>query len=344
MLSFKICARRIWKEIDRSQTILLHLHPSPDGDSIGSALAFYHALTKLGKNVTLIQGDSSVPQNLSHLPGTNKITPQNINQIDLSTFDLFLILDSSSISYVTKSADFKLPKKLKTIVIDHHQSNGKFGKINMVIPNCPATAQIIYELLTYRKIKITPQIAACIYVGIYTDSGGFRYFNPTYKTFNIASHLAKIYPKFSKLIFNIENSDSPDRLKFISLMFSSIKTFYSDHVAVASISYDQILSNHINIDVIGGYSEIGNSIKSVIGWDIAVTLVELQPNMVKVSLRTRDSEIYDLSKIALATKAGGGHKAAAGATLNMSLEKSQELILSIIKKLYPKIDQKKTGD
>jgi phosphoesterase RecJ-like protein len=56
MLSFKICARRVWKEIDRSQKILLHLHPSPDGDSIGSTLAMYHTLTKMGKDVTLIQG------------------------------------------------------------------------------------------------------------------------------------------------------------------------------------------------------------------------------------------------------------------------------------------------
>jgi phosphoesterase RecJ-like protein len=208
----------------------------------------------------------------------------------------------------------------------------------MVIPTSPATAQIVYELFTYKKIKITPQIAACLFVGIFTDTGGFKYFNTTHKTLLIAANLTKIYPKFTQLIFNIENSDHPDRLKFISLMLSSIKTFYSDHVAIASISYDQILANNLNLDVIGGYSELANMIKSVTGWDIAVTLVELQPKIVKVSLRTRNSDLYDLSKIAVATKSGGGHKPAAGATLSMSLEKSQDLILSIIKKLYPKID------
>lgn len=339
MLSFKICARRVWKEIDRCSKILLHLHPSPDGDSVGSTLAMYHALTSLGKNVTLIQGDTPIPQNLLHLPGTDKISPQNVTQIDFNQYDLFLILDSASVNQVSKIKGFKLPKKLKTIVIDHHQSNEKFGKLNMVIPTSPATAQIVYDLLTYRKIKITPKIAACIYVGIYTDSGAFKYFNPTYKTFNIASQLTKIYPQFPKLIFDIENSDYPDRLKFISLILSSIKTFYSNHVAVASLSYDDISGNNLNMNNVGGYSEITNMIKSVVGWDIAVSLVELQPNLVKVSLRTRDSNLYDLSKIAVATKNGGGHKAAAGATLNMSLEKSQDFILSIIKKLYPKITQ-----
>lgn len=339
MLSFKISARRIWKEIDRSDKILLHLHPSPDGDSVGSSLAFYHALSSLGKKVTLIQGDSEISQNLISLPGSDQIVRQSINQIDLSQFDLFIILDSSSIKQVTKTADFKFPRKFKTIVIDHHQSNEKFGKINLILPSYSSTAQIVYELLNYKKIKITPKIAACIYVGIYTDTGGFRYFNPTYKTFNIASQLAKIYPKFPKLIFDIENSDHPDRLKFVSLMLTSVETFHSGHLAVAKLPYSLIENNHLDINVIGGYSEIANMLKSVIGWDIAVTLVEIQPEVIKISFRTRNSDLYDVSKIAVATKNGGGHKAAAGATLNMSLDKAEDLILSIVKKLYPIIDK-----
>jgi phosphoesterase RecJ-like protein len=161
MISFKICARRIWKEIDRSKRILLHLHPSPDGDCTGSALAFYHVLIGLGKDVVLIQGDSEFPKNLSHLPGADKILAKNITQIDLSQFDLFLILDAASIKQVTKVTELKFPKKLQTIVIDHHQSNEKFGKVNMVIPSSPATAQIIYELFVVRKIKIAPKVAAC---------------------------------------------------------------------------------------------------------------------------------------------------------------------------------------
>lgn len=339
MLSFKICARRIWKEIDRSKKILLHLHPSPDGDSVGSALAFYHALTGLGKEVTLIQGDSEFPQNLSSIPGADKITPKNINQIDLSQYNLFIILDSSSPKQITKIINLKFPRKLNTIIIDHHQSNEKFAKINFVYPSYSSTAQLVYELLMYKKVKITPKIAACIYVGIYTDTGGFKYFNPTFKTFNIASQLAKIYPKFPKLIFDIENNDSPDRLKFMSILLGSVETHFNNHVAVGKISYQDITKNNLNINTIGGYSEIVNTIKAVIGWNIAFTLVELQPEVVKVSFRTRNSEVYDMSKIALATKSGGGHKAAAGATLNMSLDKAQDLVLSVIKKLYPKIDQ-----
>lgn len=98
-------------------------------------------------------------------------------------------------------------------------------------------------------------MAACLFAGLYTDTGGFKYAETTSKTLAIAKLCFKIYPKFSKLIFDIENSDSPDRLKFISLMLGSIKTFVQNHVAIASLSYDEIISNNLS-NAIGGYSEI----------------------------------------------------------------------------------------
>lgn len=339
MLSFKFTAKKIWKEIDRSQRILLHLHPGPDGDSIGSALAMYHALKSLNKDISIIQGDTELPQNLSSLPGVDKIIPKNIFQIDLNQYDLFIVLDSSSLKQISRLGDIKFPKKLKTICIDHHLSNEKFANINLIVATSPATAQIIFDFFQIRKIKNNPKIAACLFAGLYTDTGGFKYPNTTAKTLNIASQLAKIYPKFPQLIFNIENTDEPDRLKFISLLLASVETYFSDHVAIASISYQDIQENHLSSTSINGYSEISNLLKSVVGWDIALTLVEIQPETVKISFRTRDSQIYDLAKIAVATKAGGGHKSAAGATLNMPLSQAKETILAIIKKLYPKINK-----
>jgi hypothetical protein len=185
------------------------------------------------------------------------------------------------------------------------------------------------------------KIAACLFAGIYTDTGGFKYLNTTYKTLNIVSQLAKIYPQFTKLIFDIENTDEPDRLKLISILLGSIETYFSDKVAIASISFDEIEKNKLSMSSLNGNSEVANMIKSVVGWDIALTLTEIQPEIIKISMRTRDSQKYDLAKIAVATKAGGGHKAAAGATLNMPLPQAKETILAIIKKLYPKINSNK---
>ncbi len=339
MFNLKLIGRKIWKQIDHSKKILLHCHPGPDGDCVGASLAFYHVLKNMGKDVVVIQGDNAIPKNLMTIPGADKIIPQNIFQIDLNQFDLFIINDSSSPKQITRLGDFKLPKKLNTIVIDHHLSSEKFAKINLVLPKYPATCQILFDLFQLNKIKITPKIAACLFIGLYTDTGGFKYINTTYKTLFIASTLAKIYPKFYQLVFEIENNDEPDRLKFISVMLNSIQTYYSNHVAIASISNKQIQTLKFSSQTLNNYSEIPNMLKSVVGWDIALALMEIQPNVVKVSLRTRDSKTYDLSKIAVATKAGGGHRAAAGATINQSLDEAKKTILAIIKKLYPKIDK-----
>ena len=339
MSNIKILSRKIWKEIDRAKNILLHIHSGPDGDSVGSALAFYFVLKNMGKNVTIIGGDSELPPNLATIPGADKIIPKNFFQVDLSQFDLFIILDSSSPSQISHNGKIVFPKNLKTIAIDHHFSNEKFAQINLIMPKHSSTCQIIYDLFQTRRIKINKNIAACLFIGIYTDTGGFKYFNPTYKTFDIASKLAKIYPSFDQLIFGIENNDHPDRLKFFSLLLNSIENHFSNHVAIASISYDEIKKNNLDVNALNSYSEITNMLKSVIGWDIAMTFIEFQPNVIKVNFRTRDSKTYDLSKIASTTGAGGGHRAAAGATISKSLPEAKQFILDIIKKLYPKIDK-----
>jgi phosphoesterase RecJ-like protein len=334
----KFISRKIWREIQKSQNILLILHPSPDADSVGGNLALYHALTKMGKNVTILSGDSEYPKNLLSLPGSNKVLPKNFFQINQNDYDLFIITDISDKKQISKQGNIVISKKLKTIIIDHHSTNSKFAKINLVDTKAPATCQLIYNLFKTNKIKITKTIAACLFIGFYADTGGFKYFNTNYKTFLIASELTKIYPNFNKLIFDLENSDQPDRLKFLSLMLGSINTYLSEKVAIASIEFDTIKENNISSDVVNG-SDIANIIKSVIGWEIGISLIELQPNLVKVSFRTRDSNKYDLTKISVAL-GGGGHKTAAGATLNnMSVSEAKDLLIAKICQVYPRIDK-----
>lgn len=330
----KLIYKKIWSEIKKAKSILLTLHPSPDGDSIGSNLALYHVLTKMGKKVTLLAGDSTFPNNFNNLPGVKNILPKNFFQITPDDYDLFIVADISDEKRISQKGDMSIPKTLKTIVIDHHLSNtSKFAKVNLVDSDSPATCQILYELLEFEKVKITKEIAICLFVGIYTDTGGFKYRDTTTKTFSIAASLTKIYPDFDKLIFEVENNDDPDRLKFLSLMLSSIETYCSNKVAIASIDFDTIQKNNISNNVVSG-SEIANMVKSVVGWDIGISLIESQPNFIKISLRTRDAKKYDLSKLSMAL-GGGGHRSAAGAVLNnLSVPQAKKLLIEKIKKIY----------
>jgi phosphoesterase RecJ-like protein len=333
----KLIYKKIWAEIKKAKNILLTLHPSPDGDSVGSNLALYHVLTKMGKKVTLLGGDSEFPKRFLSMPGSDKIVPQNFFKINPEDYDLFIIADISNEKQISKQGNIIIPKTLKTIVIDHHASNLKFADINLTDENAPATCQLVYDFLEAEKINFTKSVAVCLFIGLYTDTGGFKYFNTNYKTFLTAANLSKIYPDFNKIIFEIENNDQPDRLKFLSLMLGSITTHVSGKVAIASVDFKTIEKNNISNSVVNG-SDIANFVKSVIGWEIGISMIEAQPNLIKISFRTRDSNKYDLTKISTAL-GGGGHKVAAGVTLNdISLPKAKDLVIATICQVYPKID------
>ena len=328
--------QKIDKLISESHHVLLHLHPGSDADSAGSALAFYHYLTSINKKVTLISGDSNLSPGLATLPGAKQITLQNYFDLNLSDFDLFIILDSSEKRQISKLGEVIFPPHLKTIVIDHHASNQGFGDINLIEADSPATCQVVYKLFKALKIKISKEIAICLFTGIYGDTGGFKYSSTTAETFSICAELTKIAPDFSKTLFNLENNDRPDRPKLLGLHLSHIETYFNGRIALSGLSLSLLRKNNINPDD-SVNSEISNTLKSVVGWEIGISMIEAGKDTVRASFRTRDPQIFDVSKIATATGYGGGHKAAAGASLPMSLSKAKRLILRTISRLHPEL-------
>ena len=328
----KKLAPKIWRAIQAAEKILLHFHPFPDPDSVGSALAMYHALRGRGKKITVLKGDSPLPEYLSFLPGYDAITPKNYLEINPAAFDLFLILDTSTTDRVSNLGEVKFPPGLKTVLIDHHRSAAPFADLNLIAPEYPATAQILYELFRHWKIKLTPDIAACLFLGIYTDTGGFKYPGVTTETFLAAAKLVKLAANFPDLIFQLENNNSPGQLGFEGLAFSSIEVIGGGQVALVALSADQLKRASLQTKDAQGVS-IPNHLKSVKGWMIGALLLEDGKGMTHLHLRTRDSIKFDVSKLAVAL-GGGGHAAAAGATLKISLPEAKALFLAKLKKIY----------
>ncbi len=329
----KTVAPRILEAIQASKSILLHCHPSPDPDSVGSALAMKFALESLGKKATVIRGDSEIPDAFMHFPGARDIVPKNFFEVDLKEFDLFIIQDTASLDRVSRLGEMAIPKSLPTIVIDHHISNAGFGTIaNLVEPAYPATAIILFDLFKVWNLEITPDMAADLFIGAYTDTGGFRYESVTSDVLLAASELAKVYPAFPKLIATMENSRKPEELLSLGLLLSHIKVFLSGHLSIASVSNADLVASHLESDD-AGTSWAASLLKSVVGWDISACCVEVSPGTVKVSFRTRDSVKFDLSRLASAL-GGGGHKAAAGVLLTMPLDQAIEKIVTMAKEIY----------
>lgn len=319
--------------IQSAKKILLHLHPNPDPDSVGSALAMCHALRGLNKEPTVIKGDSALPDYLNFLPGYEAITPKNYLEIDPAAFGLFLMLDISQPNRVTGLGEVKFPPALRTVLIDHHITAESFAEINLIAPWYPATAQILYDLFGEWGIELTPAIAACLFVGVYTDTGGFKYEKTTADTFLAGAALAKLAPHFPDLIFQLENNNSPEQLIYEGLALSSIELVGNGKVALVVLSQAQLAARGLRYEDTQGVS-IANRLKSVRGWEIGATLVESAPGVVRASFRTRDPARFDVSKLAAAL-GGGGHAAAAGAVLRMTCAEARALVLKNLAAIYP---------
>lgn len=333
----KNLAPEIWAEIQKAKKILLHLHRGPDPDSAGSALAMMHLLKNLGKNVTVIAGDSPLSPSMSALPGYNQILPKNYFEINPKDFDLFLILDSSSLGQISREKEIVFPENLRTVKIDHHQNDANFANINLVDTSYCATAHIIYDLMTEWKVKISPEMAACLFAGIYSDTGGFKYPPTNWETILAGSNLAKIYPDYFRIIFEWENSRTPKQLEFLGLALNSVEHYFSDKVAISFVSYEELQKHGIGKEDTKNV-ELPNLLKSVTGWIVGISAIETSPGNMEIGLRKREYEGPDLSKLALAL-GGGGHKAAAGGTIKMPFAEAKKFLLEKIQEVYPDLRQ-----
>jgi len=322
----------ILAEIKKANNILLHCHPSPDPDSVCSALAMKAGLEQLGKKVVIIRGDAeTLSDGFSEFPGVEMIVKKTFSEVDLKEFDLFIALDSASPDRVSAKNPPTFPLSIPSINIDHHASNTLFADFNLV-DRCTSTTFMLFQLFTLWKIDITHDIALNLFIGLYTDSGELKYEPIDYKVFQAATVLVKTAPDFIDAIFTMDNSQRPETIFFEALALNSIQTFLNGNIAIASVSLKQIQENKIPIDSI--HTDIPNKLKSVIGWNVGIMLTEKEPNIVRVSMRSRDGSIFDVSKLAVAL-GGGGHRAAAGIRFpNTTLEEAKQKIVSKAKELY----------
>lgn len=318
---------QIFAEIQKATSILLHLHPSPDADSQGSALAMYHALTGLGKKVTVIKGDSDIDPNMAHMPGADKIVAKNFLEIDQKEFDLFLILDTGAKDRVTSKGPYEFAEHLTTIIIDHHVTNDGFAKIALLDTDAPATSIILYRLFKKWGITITNDIARNLLLGIYTDTGNLTHANVNKETLLAVTELRDLAPELTKDLQKLHTLQL-GTLRFESLAYRKIETVGA--FAISAISLEEIQKENIDVQDVSA-SLISSIIRSVEGFGAVVCMVEDEPGRVKCSFRTNTPEIYDVSMIAKEF-GGGGHKAAAGALIKAPFAEAKDRVLSVINK------------
>lgn len=315
---------KILQMISHAQRPLLNVHRKPDPDTVGSSLALSYYLQSLGKETVLIC-PSRIGEEYSFLKQANKIQTVHIPTFDFSPYDLFIVLDSSSWDMVSNTHGFSPPSK-PTVVIDHHKTNNLEGTIKLVDPTAPAVGEIVYDFLKDIGAEIDSEMATALFTAIAGDTVYFKHTPHPAQTFKIATNLLQ---KGARQDLYIQYMTSNHHLNFIKCMGKMLEHMEYDaehkfvYTAMPVEEYETYGKPPGVKDAVA--NEFLQSVKDA---EFGVAILEGEKGNLFVSLRSKGN--VDVSSIALHF-GGGGHRVAAGFSIQGEFLDSIEKILSQVK-------------
>ncbi len=282
-------------------------HSLPDGDTLGSGMALFLALGNQGKRVELLCHDA-VPSAYYCMPGTERILkPQAAvgykNVITVDCADAERVGDGLPM----------LQRAIHTLNIDHHMTNTSYAEINLVDPSAAATAEIVYHVLRETGMEIDRPIAACLYVGMMTDTGSFAYANTTPKTMRAAADMMATGINHNALNTAIFRNVPVGKKRLLALALTNMTLFAQGKGAITHISLEEMR----HVGAMEEYTEgIIDHLRDIDTVEVAIMVRESEEGT-KVSLRSKGA--VDVAQIA-ARQNGGGHMRASGYTASGGLD------------------------
>lgn len=308
----------IKEKINEASSILILTHENPDGDAVGSSLGFMHGLKKLNKKVDVFIPE--VNKMYSFLPGFEELKKEIPED---AQYDLCISLDSSDLERLGSFGKAWFEKIKNTVVIDHHITNQNFGDVNYVNAVASSTCQNIIVVLAALEVAINKDMATCIYSGMLTDTGGFRY-NVQPETFEFVAMLLETGIDIATIYRNLFDLTTEPRTKLLGRALSRLELIEDGKIAFTYITGEDA-QEFLCMD--GDYEGIVNYGRNIEGVEVSIFFREKE-GAYKVSLRSND--YVDVSRIA-SKYAGGGHIRASGFELKMSFDQAKDLVISEIK-------------
>jgi phosphoesterase RecJ-like protein len=294
-------------------------HARPDGDSIGSALALALGLESLGKTADVFGADPH-PRPFGSLPAIDKI---KVTDRVEGPYDGVLILECNDL----KRPGLEGLDQYFVVNIDHHLNTNPFGDLNWVDSSAAAVGELIYHLLLAIDAPITPNIAINLYVAIFTDTGSFQYSNTSAKTFSIVADLVHRGARPSSVAQSIHMTQPQERIKLLGRLLNTLEIHSSGKIASITLTQQMLEETGASPNDIEGMANYPLSINGV---DMAAFFRQEPDGSFRVSLRSQES--HDVSMVARLF-GGGGHKNAAGLSVDGPLEAAVVKVIGELEKL-----------
>lgn len=301
--------------IETKQHFAITSHARPDGDGLGSCLALRLMLEKLNKTAVVVMRDP-VPRIYQELPGAHLV--QQMTRFERPRqYDAVFVIECSDID---RPGLLGLSEQF-TVNIDHHLTTIRFGHINWIDPTASAVGEMIFNLCKATGVRVTPEIAECIYAAVLSDTGSFHFPNTTDRTLKVASELVRLGANPARVSRAIYYSHSFSKLKLMGLAFSSITRDPTGRIAFLTITQQMMAEAEASEEDVEGIVTYPLSVADI---EIVVCLREVQPDVFRASLRSKDS--VNVARVAECF-GGGGHRNAAGCTLQGKLTEIEHSLL-----------------
>ncbi|MCL2495407.1 MAG: bifunctional oligoribonuclease/PAP phosphatase NrnA [Oscillospiraceae bacterium] len=291
--------------------VLILAHSHPDGDTLGSAWALAHALRALGKPVRVLCEDR-IPAMFAFMAGgLAQAALENAYIVSVDAAEESLLGDVFAREYHGRV----------DLNIDHHATNGLYAKDNFIDPSASASAEIIGELIDAMGVPMTSHIASCIYAGISTDTGCFRYANTTARSHLWAARCMELGVETEPLDRAFFENETKTYLALERMAFDNLRYFCDGRVALVAVTQDMFRRSGSNDEE---YIKIVARVKNIEGVLAGAAIREKEDGSYKISMRTHPP--VDAAAIC-ARMGGGGHLRAAGAASDLPLEETIAMVV-----------------
>lgn len=304
--------KEVLQQIEQRNRFVLTSHARPDGDAIGSALACCQILRLMGKDADVVMHDG-VPRIYQTLPFAETVVQsERVN----GNYQAAIILECDSIQRTRLQG----LENHFLISIDHHLSGKPFANVNWIDPTAVATSEMIYRLAKEAGVKISPEIATCLYTALLTDTGSFMFEGTNDRTFSLARELVLAGANPAHCARNIYFGHSTAKMRLLGAALSDLHR--EGPLAWISVSQAQMELCAAREEDCEGLVNYALSIQDV---EVAVFFRELPEGRYRVSLRSKGA--VDVAAVA-ERFGGGGHQCASGLSLSGPLSTAVERVLT----------------
>ena len=308
--------------ISTQKKIVIIPHRNPDGDALGSALALKHFLEAKKHKVNIVS-PNDYPTFLKWLPGESDIIKfskkPSIARDKINNAELIFGLDFNSLSRIQDLSEIVKKTNVDKIMIDHHESPEFFANLNYSDPSMSSTCEMVYNIINASDSKLLDKkIACCLYTGIMTDTGSFRYPSTTSKTHQVVSHLLSLGANSSEIHQKIFDSSSMSRIKLLGISLSNLVKIPDLPVVYITLSKQELVLCDFKKGDTEGFVNYGLSLKGV---NFSCMMIENE-NEGKIKMSFRSQGNFSVDNFARNYFNGGGHLNAAGGVSTESMDKT----------------------